>query len=398
MGTEVAASTARATDLVARIVAECPRRVCGNDGERRAQEILADAFAAAGAATSYHAFRWNTHLYAVLALHFGLAVLGSCLSPFFPAAALALHALAALSYWGDSTRRFYLLRRLLPTRASRNLLATLPAAGEPRLRIALVAHADAAYTGLMFDPRVVAHATRSPGFLKRGLLVATLATALLAVLDAALPFLPLLPAVGVLTLPPLIAFLLSAEVIVRNRVVPGANDNLTGCAGAVILAERLRATKPADVEFVFVATGAEEAGTGGAYCLARDCGWPREDTVVLGIDGLSNGELRWFVEAEMGRRPVPEWLERAIRDAAEGDPRFAPVSRYEIPTGSTDALPFRARGYDAVTIGCIDPAIGAPRHYHLPSDTPENLDAAQLEASIDFVERVVGRVTAARAR
>ncbi len=46
-----------------------------------------------------------------------------------------------------------------------------------------------------------------------------------------------------------------------------------------------------------------------------------------------------------------------------------------------------------MSLTCIDPVIGAPRHYHRPSDSWRNMDVAQLEASIDFAERLIVRLS-----
>jgi hypothetical protein len=115
-----------------------------------------------------------------------------------------------------------------------------------------------------------------------------------------------------------------------------------------MLAERLAAEQPDDVELVFVCTGAEEASTGGALALARAKSrgeWSPADTLVVGIDGMTNG--------------------------------------------ATDVVPFLAHGYDGICLACIDHHIGAPRHYHWPTDTAENLDADQFDRSVAFAEAYV---------
>ena len=404
-----AGAAKRAVDLIARIIGACPlRRPCSED-ERRAQKMLAAELEEAGAATELRPIRSDTHLYALMALHFGLALAATAALFWRPEAAFALHLLVAFSYYGDTTRRWYLLRRLFPQRESQNLLAALPATAPLRHRLVIMAHADAAYTGFTFQPWLVAAGTRStlPGlsFLSRGLLVVMASVVMLAAVDAAAWLtggagwsLGLLA--GILSLPPLIGFLLNAEVVLRNRVVPGANDNLSGCAGLVEMARRFTADPPPQgAEVVLVATGCEEAGTRGAYELAqqvRGSEWPQSQTTVLGIDGLSNGELRWFEEGEIVKVPVAGWLEKLLEEAAGSETRFEKTRRFPIPMGATDVLPFVTAGYDGVTIGCVDPNVGAPRHYHLPSDTAENLVESELDTAFDFVERVARDILAAR--
>lgn len=394
--------------LIRRIVENFPRRVAGSASEREAQQLLAGEYQALGWATEVRPFEWNQSAYTVMALHFGLATAGTLLLiAGAPGMAFLLHLVAAVSYVGDSTRRAYLLRSLLPSVTGHNLLARRPMPGTqapssrpPRLRLVLVSHVDAAYTGWVFDPRLIRIATRPPpfkvlNFLTKSMLVATLATALLAVVDLAawLGGGEVLWIGVLLGIAPALTFAFNLQVVLRDEVVPGANDNLTGCAASVQLARRL-GDLPAEVELWCVSTGAEEAATGGAFRLAhQQLGrWNPADTVILGIDSLSNGDLRWFVEGELLSVPPPRNLVAACQAVAAEDPRYAGVRAFQIPSGATDALPFLTLGYDALTLGCIDDTIGAPRHYHRPSDTPDNLDYIQLDASLEFAERVVRRL------
>lgn len=390
-----------AIPLIERIVEESPERLAGSRSERRAQQILREEFEAVGLETDFHRFRFNRSIYANFALHFGLAVLGSLLYVQVPAAALGLFLLVGISYLGDSTRRFYLLRRLFPFYESQNLIGRLPADGAPDLRIAVLAHADAAYTGEIFEPDRLRASQNIPDVPfdlgTKPIRLATVSVFALAALSActvfAGPSVGFSIGIGVATLPPLLVALANLEVVARSEIVPGANDNLTGCAGAAMLAERLADDKPAGVELVFVATGAEETGGGGAQALARDKlasdDWSPDETVVVGIDGLSNGELRYFREAEVVTTPIPKFLLDAIEDVRRRDEQFREIGVHEIPAGSTDVLAFRACGFPGVCLGCVDPEFGAPRHYHHPSDTPDHLDPDQIDRSVDFAEAYI---------
>lgn len=70
------------------------------------------------------------------------------------------------------------------------------------------------------------------------------------------------------------------------------------------------------------------------------------------------------------------------------------VRQHPIPVGATDALPFLRRGYEAAALTCIDPTIGAPRNYHHPTDTAENVSPEELRRAIDFAERLCLRLLA----
>ena len=143
---------------------------------------------------------------------------------------------------------------------------------------------------------------------------------------------------------------------------------------------------------MFAITGAEEVGLAGARALADAGCWEPHNTVILGLDGLSNGGLRYFVEGEVERVAVPPWLEQVIGEVARSEERFQQVTPFPIPVGGTDVYAFLRRGFDGVCLGCVDPALGTPRHYHQPSDTPAHLDMGELMNAVDFSERLIERI------
>lgn len=72
------------------------------------------------------------------------------------------------------------------------------------------------------------------------------------------------------------------------------------------------------------------------------------------------------------------------------------MTPYEIPSGATDAWPFLVAGFESLGITCIDPSLGAPRNYHLPTDDADHLDAAAFERTFAFTERFVLALAAER--
>lgn len=385
--------------LIARILRDCPRRVATGPDERRAQAIAAEALHSKGLTCRYHPFRFNDSAYENAALHFGIGSLGSLVSWAVPPLGALLHGAAAASYWLDSTRKVFLLRRLLGFRDAQNLVATLPAEGRPALRVVFLAHADAAFTGLTFHPKMIKTFTGPPqprlGLLHRPLALATRLQATQAALDLVRSFLgPLslafVPLDLLLAAPGFLTFAFALEVALRNEIVPGANDNLTGVAALPALAARLAPVKPPEVELVFVVTGCEEAQLGGSAALARDQAdrWERERTVVVALDSLCGGDLLFIHrEGEVQGQDVPRWLSGLVLQVAASEPRFAEVEGFDVPAGGSDAAPFLCAGWDAVALTCVDRTIGAPRHYHRPSDTLENLDMDKVQFSVDFAER-----------
>jgi len=362
--------------------------------------IMKEEFEKLGLSTSVHDFEFNDSLYKNLALHFGLGVLGSAVSGVAPLLGLALHLGPAASYWAESTRRGYYLRRLFEFKPSHNVLAVMPAREKPALRLVFAAHADAAFTGILFHPWVMRFFTKDPpAFLKftqRSLALATRTQASLAGFDLLrMVFgpltLPLRPVEALLTVPSLLALLLNLQVVLRNEIVPGAMDDLSGLAALPLLVKRFKGRKRRDVEIVFAVTGCEEASLGGGDALARDMDgkWDKDRTVIIGLDGLANGDLNYLsVEGEVVRTPIPGWLDETVRETAASDPKFAEVKGFEVPVGGSDVAAFLARDWEGVCLACVDHSIGAPRHYHMPDDTPANLEADKVVYSVDFAEKL----------
>ena len=387
-------------ELIRRIASECPRRQPTSADEAKALDMMLAELEKAGLETFEHHFCFNDSLYKNLTLHAGLGVAGTAVSGTAPLIGLAMHLLAAGSYYADSTRKAYLLRRLFPFKPSRNVLGVLPADGEPSLRVVFVAHADAAFTGMTFWPSIVRLSARegpeSLKFLRRGLQLMVTTQIMLAGCDLLRLIggplaLPLRPIEHLLTIPSWLALVLNGHVVLKDEIVPGANDNLSGSAALPVLAGRLGAKKRDDVEYVFCVTGCEEASLGGADALAREVEgtWAKDRTVFIALDSLSNGRLRFLeVEGEVRPKKVAAWISDVMARTAASDPRFEGVSGYEVPVGGSDAAAFQAHGWQAVGLTCIDPVYGPPRHYHLPTDTPDNLDMDQLMISVDFAEAV----------
>jgi hypothetical protein len=378
-----------------------PTRLTGGDGERIVQESIADRLRAVGYRIDWQPFRFPRHIYGSLALHFGLPLLLAAAGFWHPILAAGGLVVVALSFVSEAARRRHALRAIWPRVATRNLLATWPArSGATRRRLVFCAHTDSAFTGLLFHPDVIRQVAAPPPsflpFLRKQLLLPLVCVLLLAAFElarafVALPGWPIVP----LLIPPAIVFLFNAEIVLRNQPVPGAADNLTGCAAQVILAEEWARDAHPDTEIVFAFTGAEEAGTGGAAHLARamSSSWVRAITSVVVLDTLSNGELFLLEEGELWRHEIPPDLARATREAAAAAALPEPPP-YPVPAGATDALPFLVEGYRAVALTCIDPRQHTPLNYHHPSDTADRVDPGQLRASLRLAHQLMLRLGA----
>lgn len=385
--------------LIEEVCRDIGPRLAGSEAEKKAQDVFAREFAKDGLQVRWHTFKYNQNLYANLLLHFGVAVLATGISGLLPLLASSLHFLVVASYYLDTTKRAMVLRRLFRFVDSQNLLGVHVAKSNLRRRLVVMGHADSAYTGWLFHEKMLRNATHSPGPLKKSMALILWTLTVLAILELVSAFstVGFLPIIGaVLTIPTFIGLVLNLQIVIKNTVVPGAADNLSGCAALVVLHRRWRDVIPDDVEVVYVVTGAEEAATGGAWMLARDMQtqWQTDKTTVLAIDTLAGGTIRMLVNGEIFTGSIPADLEREAYEVAQAHPEFGTVERYDIPSGATDAAPFERYGFQALSIGCVHPEIGAPKHYHTPADNPENFDVDQFQRTVGFIDALGRRLMA----
>lgn len=290
-------------------------------------------------------------------------------------ALLALGTLAGIVDEAQNGPR--ILRRLVRRRSKTvNLVARAGDAGGTSTLVVL-AHHDAPQTGMLFDQTLQRRLhERAPELLERfktplpqwwmGL------AGPLATLTAALAARRRLARAGLA-----IGLLGTAAVadIWRNQTVQGANDNLSGAAALVALAELLREHPVPGLRVLLVSCGAEETLQDGVRAfLAR-----HRDELEPGSTAFVNLDTVGSPRLVMLEGEGPVWMESYagswMRDllAAHAERLSIGLHRGFRARASTDSvIPSRA-GYPIATLVSMT-AWRAPANYHLASDVPANLD------------------------
>lgn len=288
------------------------------------------------------------------------------------------------------------VRRLVRRRRQTvNVVARL---GDPGAEATLVvlAHHDAAQTGAVFDqalqrklhqlaPRIVERSRSSPPNWWLGLAgpLVTLAGA------AARPRARRLGGGVGLALGLLGAALLAD--IWRSETVPGANDNLSGVASLVAVAELLRERPIAGLRVLLVSCGAEETIQDGicAFMARHRDELDPASTRFLNLDTVGSPHLV-LVDAE-GLVRLEEyhgpWLADLVQRRAQE--LGIPLHRgYRFRVSTDSVIPSRA-GYPTATLVSMTDW-RAQANYHLPSDTPDNLDYETVADATRLVYAVAG--------
>ena len=300
----------------------------------------------------------------------------------------ALTVLAAAAVTDEAQNGPRVVRRLLRRRATATNVVAV--AGDPQAQRTLVVHAhhDAHWTGQLYDqglhrlvfrvaPWVVDRAKRSFPQWWMGF-----AGPLLAIAGR--------PRAGLALNAAVTALVVDAA---RSPVSPGANDNLSGVAGLVGLAEMLRDQPVDGVRVLLVSCGAEEALQEGVRAFMRR----HRDRLDPATTSFLNLETIGSPRLLMLEGEGPIWMEHyagpAFRDAVERCAADAGVAldRGFYARASTDSiLPSRA-GFPVATLTSVTPW-GALANYHLPSDTPENVDYRTVGEALRLAYAVAGSV------
>ncbi len=367
-------------------------RPSASEGERRAAEWLVQRFGELGAEARIEAEPAHGTYWWPLGIGAALGALGGILG--LRGRRLlggALAGAAAVGMASDFPPGKRLIRRLLPRRTTYNVLCELGPADAERT-VVVIAHHDAAHSGLVFHPELPNIADRL-GLIER----TDTSPALMAPVVGG----PVLAALGALTGRRLLAKLgvflgfgsaaAMAEIGMRN-VVPGANDNGSAVVSLLALAERLVAEPPESLRVILLSVGSEESFSEGikAFGERHFQDLPRESTFFLCLE--STGSPHLLVLRGEGFLKMREYPSRslALMDGLAEELGIHLFPNLRLRSG-TDGLEPLAAGYEtAVLCSCTD--LKQPANYHWWHDLAENVNFNTVAEGIKLSEAAIRRL------
>lgn len=306
--------------------------------------------------------------------------------------AAALGAAAAWAAADELPPRGRRLRRALPQATATNVVATFGPA-DARRTVVLVAHHDAAHSGLVFSPAIPNLIDRvAPWFFKVAntsppLMWPAVAGPALAAAGAATGHRSLARAGTLLSA----GFAAAMVNIGVSAVVPGANDNGTGVVALIALARAL-ADRPTESVRVMLVSTSEEGLCEGmrAFAERHFDELPKSDTFFLAIDTVGSPHLL-LLRGE-GMLGISEYPKRSLSllDGLAEDLGIWLVPNLRLRNATDGVYPLAA-GYECASL-CSCTHLKQPANYHWPTDVPENVDFATLSDAIRLVEALVRRL------
>ncbi len=371
-------------------------RPSASDGERQAAERIGGWLAGTGCQVEVEHELAHGGYWWPIGVPNALSAAGAALalrrrSTPVRAIAAAVAGVAAAALWDDLGHgRRWFRRALLPRRATWNVIAET---GDPRgeRTIVLVAHHDAAHSGLVFHPALGqigprltprAHARASHTLpILYGVWLGPVAVGLGALVGSR----RVLRAGAALC----VGATLAMVDIGARGVVPGANDNLSAVGVLLAVAGALRTRPVEGVRVLLISTGSEESFSEGMQAFGRRHfpELPQEATEFVCLECLG-GTTLIVLEGEgmLKMRDYPE----PMRDALAAAARAAGVSivRGLRTVAATDAIIALRAGYSVVTLASVEDT-KLPLNYHWPTDVPDNLHWDTIEDAAAVCESLI---------
>jgi hypothetical protein len=373
-------------------------RAPGTDAERRAAREVERRLRELGReAEAEHVEAWPAwHL--TYALHALLAIVGSVVSVSSAIVGALIVLVALLLTMLDATGIALTTRRLFGRRASQNVVSRQD--DDKPGTLVLVAHYDAGRTGFLFSRRVEERRATLGRLVRRPIgPLQPLLWAMLAVLACTIVRVPgientVLTAIQFVPTAALILALPLLIDIALSPVSPGANDNASGVAAALALAER-HGGRLEHFDLWVVLTGAQEALAVGMRSFLRRhrSQLGRERTVFLNLDEVGHGTVRYTRREGLALtvRSHPQLV--GLCDGIAEDDEDAFGARPLTNRTASDGYAARSGGYPAITVTCRNALDYTPEHHQL-SDTPERIDPDAIERAVGFCSELLGRLDA----
>jgi hypothetical protein len=285
------------------------------------------------------------------------------------------------------------LRNRLGQRTTHNVVCELGPA-DPERTVVVVAHHDAAHSGLIFHPEIPETIFRRWGVpielfdTSPALMWPLAASPLLAVASGlsgrATPA-KLGIALG-------LGYAAAMTEIGSRAVVPGANDNGTAVILLLGLARSLLADPTTHTRVILLSAGAEESFSEGmkAFGERHFDELPTESTFFCCVDTLGSPTLS--VLRGEGFLRMHEYPAEALAliDGLADELGIPTVPNLRLRNG-TDGLEPLCAGYPTVTL-CSVTDLKQPANYHWPTDTAQNVDYGTLTDAIRLMEALIRRL------
>src|SRR5215211_4172937 len=404
----------------------------GSDAERRAAEHLVERLRAMGREAETETVDTWPNWALTYAVHAFLVIVGSVVSVIVPVIGALLVLVVVVLTFLDAIGMAFTTRKLLGRRSSQNVISRED--NDKGGDLYLVAHYDAGRGGLAYHPKLQERRAAFGKLVRRGIgpmepffwtMLAVLVCVLVRLTGIDNMLLTVFQFIFTVLL--IISLPLLLDTAFASPV-PGANDNASGVATVMRLADRFGGELE-HFNLNLLLTGSQEGGSLGmrSYLKRRKGDLEPARTVFLNVDEVGRGTVRFssreglllpieshnqlvdvceqMVEAKEQEREEEEANDEdghdenrrrereEDRDAAGDEERDEdrPGVRSMTWRTSTDGYAARSASFPAISITCKARLDYTPGH-HQRTDTDDRVDDEALERAYAFIAELVGRI------
>ena len=379
----------RIRDDLAFLAGNLPHRRANSENERTAAEYVADRFKEYTPDTEVDDFYSPDDPWYLFASYYAEFCVVSIIAIWWPRIALCYGAAVFLAYLAEFMGH-HVMSRLVPQYETQNVVARFLSPRPKRLFV-ITAHYDSGKICSLVRPRTVSWLGVAHSLVLLCMLTVLMMCAFqaLGIFDEApmrYDVIARWTAAGCLLGAAAILFYCDAT----GEPTRGANDNASGVAALLGLAERLADEPLKEADVCLVATGSHTSWMNGIRHLIKTHAFDRENTYFLNIDCVGAGDLR-YATAEGMLHLFPcsaEMIEAAGAVAPEHG--AAPC---RLRAACSDSLIPLARGYKAMRITAVEEQDIA-NETQWRNDTLLNADSALTAKAVDFAEAALRRLEA----
>lgn len=375
-------------DEITHICKTFEKRDPGSNGEKQACEYMADVLKndCGCDRVSVESFKENpgsffgwiyftiTFVLAAVALFFVLPVLSIVL--------IVLGLVIAFLQFGLYKKA---VDRFFPEKTGHNVTALKAPAGEVKRRIMFNGHPDAAWEwpvnyklgGVGFEGHAIICGVGALYYLVLSIIYIAKNGVHLGLIDTASPFFKA-ALCGLIFVPFLFGLYFMWN---KNRVVDGANDNLSGCYMGIAILKALKdeGIELQNTELGVILTGSEEAGLRGskAWCEAHKGKFDDVPTIILSYDTIHDPKYLMTNYRDLnGTVKVDKDASDLFMEAAKELNIHCTKGMVPPLGGATDSAAFAQAGFRATGITGLNHKL--EDYYHTRRDTYDNMNAEGL--------------------
>ena len=378
---------------ITHICRDMKKRAPGSEGEREAAEYMAKSLEKDCGCTDVRVETFKEHPASFYSYFYFSATFDTlCAVSFFirPWLSILFGCTALILFLFHFVLYRKPIDRFFPEKESVNVTAVRKCTGEVRQRVFLNGHVDAAWEfplnyhfgGVIFE---------IPGIMATVGVLYYITLSVFALCGAG-SWIRIAGLCGLLFVP---FFLLVAFTYNPNRVVDGANDNLTGCYIGISILHELerRGINLEHTEVGVILTGSEEAGLRGAKAWAETHKDDYKDvpTYIFCCDTIHDPKHLAVNTRDLNStvKSDPELCDLFLRASEEAG---VPCKRSVVPLfgGSTDSAAFTQGGFRSVGITGLSHML--EDYYHTRRDSFDNLNGEGLENCIRATAKLIEKL------